>query len=126
MPSPNPELIVSNVQDPDGDVVSYTFEVYPLGQDTPWISRDNIPQGDTNTSITIVKTLNVGTPYEWRARAVDSKGLAGPWSDKNIFDVAKPDNGGGGCACSSSGTADPSGWILLAMMLGLLIISKRS
>lgn len=122
--SPNPELIIQNVQDPDGDAVTYTFEVYPMGQDTPWISRDNVPQGANNTSITIVKTLNLGTPYEWRARAVDSKGLASEWSAKNIFDVAKPDESSG-CGCTSSGSGNPAGIIFLGLMLGLAIIRRK-
>jgi len=71
-----PTLRVENAIDPDGDVMTYTFELY-LGANTRtenllW-SATEVPSGPSGeTSIQIDIELEERTLYTWRARAVDT------------------------------------------------------
>jgi len=124
--TPNPELILQNVVDPDGHAVTYTFEVYPLGQGTAWTVIGNVAPGAANTIATVAKTLDTGASYEWRARAIDSQGLAGDWSETWIFNVLDTGSGdGGGCGCASTGATRPTGMVLLSLLLGLAALRRR-
>jgi MYXO-CTERM domain-containing protein len=122
----NPELTINSVEDPDGHAVTYTFEIYRLGQGVAWDVIAEVPPGAATTYVAIVKTLDFDTAYEWRARAVDSQGLAGPWSDTWMFNVQTPGgDDSSGCGCSASGQGRASLFGLL-MLIGLIGIRRRT
>ena len=93
-----PSLVVGNVEDPDGDAVTYDFEIYIMGETDPLASITDVAEGDTTTTVQL-GGLEIDEFYEWRARAVDDKGLAGDWSETWIFVVVEP----GGCGCGTGG-----------------------
>ena len=93
-----PSLVIGNVEDPDGDAVTYDFEIYIMGETDPLATITDVAEGDTTTTVQL-GGLKIDEFYEWRARAVDDRGLAGDWSEKWIFVVVEP----GGCGCGTGG-----------------------
>lgn len=74
-----PTLTVTNASDPDGDALTYEFEVSLRGVKVA--GQANVAAGGTGTTSWAVDTMLVeDTTYTWRARAVASQG-PGPWSD---------------------------------------------
>ncbi len=118
--TPNPELTLQNADDPDGDALTYQFEVIPVGAEEPYWTVDGVIEGIGFTSVEVVKTLNPAATYRWRARALDERGLAGDWSELQLFTVV--DSSGGGSGCASGGPPAGGAWLLL---LGLAWLSRR-
>jgi MYXO-CTERM domain-containing protein len=118
--TPNPELTIVSVEDPDGDPVSYSIEIYVAGSGTPIETIDDIPGQADFTTAKPEEALGNGT-YLWRARATDDQGLASEWSDTRSFTVEASSSG---CGCSSSGRGR-SGLVLLLLSLGLAVFSRR-
>ncbi len=81
-----PMLSVQNVIDPDGDALTYEFEVFPNSDLTPptLASINEVPEGTTYTSWQCDVTLEEDTWYSWRARAFDGIEYS-PWIDKARF-----------------------------------------
>jgi MYXO-CTERM domain-containing protein len=122
-----PTLGIENAADPDGDAVTYTFEVAVSGASTPVVVIEEVAEGTGNsTEITLPAQLAPSITYTWRARAVDLWGAEGAWSDSWSFTVAaaspsRPSTATSeGCACSSSG--DSPAWLL---GLGALFSMRR-
>lgn len=72
----NPRLAVHPVQDPDGDVVSYEFELYSEQGEQPLLAQ---VVGELHWAPSL--TLADNSWYRWRVRALDSSGLYSPWSE---------------------------------------------
>ena len=81
-----PVFEVNPAVDPDGDTLSYHFEIYasldaqtPVGQkstsSTQWIYESDLADKQT---------------YYWRVRAEDDKGLASAWSEMAAFTIVVP------------------------------------
>ena len=81
-----PVFEVNPAVDPDGDTLSYHFEIYasldaptPVGQksssSTQWIFESDLTDKQT---------------YYWRVRAEDDKGLASAWSEMAAFTIVVP------------------------------------
>ncbi|UCD84576.1 MAG: S8 family serine peptidase [Deltaproteobacteria bacterium] len=72
-----PTLSINNSSDPDGDPVSYEFELY---QDASLLNLvwgvTGIPEGDNTTEQNVDLELQDNTYYWWRARAFDGKGYS--------------------------------------------------
>ncbi|NHZ99845.1 putative Ig domain-containing protein [Massilia sp. CCM 8734] len=69
--------------DPEGDAVSYQFEVY---SDTRLASK--VASGTSpNTSLVVPVPLLKNTKYWWRIRALDPQGAASNWSLLSAFTV---------------------------------------
>ncbi len=83
-----PTLIVSNADDPDGDLLTYEFEVYADANLTEWVTGGDVVQTpDTSTTEYVVDTpLTDNADAWWRVRARDAY-VAGPWSDIGRFFV---------------------------------------
>lgn len=79
-----PALEVGNATDPDGDALTYEFELYRGA--TRERAQANVAQGAGTTSWTVTPALLEEGQYTWRARAV-SPGGAGPWSVTSSFGV---------------------------------------
>jgi hypothetical protein len=107
----HPSLVVGNVEDPDGDAVTYDFEIYVMGETDPLATITNVAEGETTTTVQL-GGLEIDEFYEWRARAVDDRDLAGDWSEKWIFVAVEP----GGCGC---GTAAGGDFSLVLLIFGL-------
>ncbi len=68
----SPELVISNSTDPDGDTITYEFEVFSDLQLTDLVASEyEVPEGTQTTSWTVSETLNDNTWYYWRVRATD-------------------------------------------------------
>jgi hypothetical protein len=80
-----PALTISNSSDPDGDSLTYDFEVYSDSTLTSKVaSGSNVPQNSPNTSWTVNTTLSENTFYYWRARAFDGSDYSN-WSNISSF-----------------------------------------
>ncbi|HYO56956.1 S8 family peptidase [Archangium sp.] len=109
-----PALIVINAKDPDGDVLTYEFEVYADAISGQMVaSASAVASGENATRFQVSEALKAGT-YTWRARAMDSRGAQGPWSEVVAFQVTR--DGGG---CSSAGGISGGLLPLLLVALGL-------
>jgi len=71
-----PVLQVTNSDDVDEDILTYTFEIYAdSAMSTLVASASNIPQGpDGNTSWVVDTVLEDNTTYFWRVVALDGNG----------------------------------------------------
>ncbi len=84
-----PALVVTNADDPDGDLLTYEFEVYADANLTEWITGGEVAQaaGTATTEFVVDVLLDDNTDVWWRARARDAY-IAGPWSDIGWFFVS--------------------------------------
>jgi hypothetical protein len=72
-----PQLMINNSIDSDGDTVTYTFEVYSdRGMTTSIAGQSGVAAGSGNTSWTVPVTLADNTTYYWRVRATDGKAFS--------------------------------------------------
>jgi MYXO-CTERM domain-containing protein len=117
----NPSLVVGNVEDPDGDAVSYDFEIYIMGEGDPLATISDVAEGDTTTTVQL-GGMEIGQTYQWRARAVDEKDLAGDWSEMWAFTVIEK---GGGCGCGTTSEGGPGFVFLLLALYGWAWRSKQ-
>jgi len=125
-----PTLTVQNAVDPEGDGVTYTFEVRKQGSSDVVASASNVAAGANGlTSVTLTTELDEGGEYVWVARATDAQGAASAASAEASFLVfRRPGNDtkvppSGGC---SSGPGELGGLLpLMAMALGLLGRRRR-
>ena len=78
-----PDLCITDGKDPDGDPLSYRFEVY-----SDLSLNDLVAWGETfSPSWTVPTELADQTHYYWRARSIDEHGLAGNWMPTAAFYV---------------------------------------
>jgi PKD repeat protein len=88
-------LVVQNAIDPDDDILTYTFEVFALGDtETPLFTSDPVPEGTAQTPRTIAGddvTFEEDADYLWRCRASDPH-ASGPWSDLQRFRISLENN----------------------------------
>jgi len=78
-----PKLSVNPTKDPDGDVLTYSFEVYRDAAMTEFVV-----QGESDTTEWIVtRELPNNIQYFWRAQAVDEHGIPGGFSETGNFFV---------------------------------------
>ncbi|HEX8702023.1 MAG TPA: MYXO-CTERM sorting domain-containing protein, partial [Myxococcaceae bacterium] len=124
-----PTLIVQNGADPEGDAVSYSFEVKNADGEVV-ASGDNVAAGGTGqTSFKVSAELEEGEEYVWTARAKDAAGATSAASAEARFQVYKapvipqpaPDEG-----CSAGAGAAGGLLPLLAMAMGLLGRRRRN
>ncbi|XXF08319.1 hypothetical protein J3Q00_20410 [Pseudomonas sp. D2-3] len=78
----SPRLAVHPVKDPDGDTVSYEFELYSEQGEKPLSS-----QVVSEVYWAPALTLADNSWYRWRVRALDSSGLYSAWSEYLRFFV---------------------------------------
>jgi hypothetical protein len=85
--SQQPELIVANASDPDGDSLVYDFQIF----DSPDLgsmidSAAGAPETSEETSWIVSLTLEQGMTYYWRARAFDGAAYSS-WTATSSFSV---------------------------------------
>jgi len=85
-----PDLLVANAADPQGDVLTYDFEIYAdAGAQTLLASVADVPEGATllqQTAWNVPLDLAENTDAYWRARAADPF-VAGAWTPLEGFFV---------------------------------------
>ena len=80
-----PDLVILNSTDPDGDAVTYEFEIYlDDGMTNLVASQSNVSEGQETTSWTIPVELSDNSWYHWRVRATDGIGFS-LWAYGNFF-----------------------------------------
>lgn len=85
-----PVLVVSNAVDPDGDPLTYEFELYAdETMNAPVTSRTGIvEESDDTTPWQVDVALQNDQTYFWRARSRDNEGLASDWSELFTFSIS--------------------------------------
>ncbi|MDH3891781.1 MAG: hypothetical protein OEV49_11915 [candidate division Zixibacteria bacterium] len=83
----NPLLTVQNGSDPEGDPLTYSFEVYDAGMTVLLSSTNNVSSGAQTTSWTVSQSLAADQNYLWRARCFDGVGYSS-WSASAAFTIA--------------------------------------
>jgi len=120
-----PTLILQKSVDPEGDAITYAFEV-KSSDGTVVSSGEVATTADTQSSqvsFKVTKELEPGTEYLWTARAKDAAGAVSAASSDARFQVYKepvlpaPEDDGG---CSTGAGALGGLLPLLAMALGML------
>jgi MYXO-CTERM domain-containing protein len=84
-----PDLVVGNSTDPDGDMLSYTFEVHTMGDFSPasFVAMGRVFEGsEGQTTWTLTSDLMDGQRYFWRVYANDGTSDS-PMAD-TFFDVS--------------------------------------
>ena len=81
-----PSLAVSNASDPNGDAISYHFELYADSGMTLPVGSGTVAETAGVTNWTVAAPLVENRVYYWRARAHDGK-LYGPWTAAASFRV---------------------------------------
>jgi len=82
----NPELEWTQVEDPNGDVITYDIVVYADDGVTVVAQTFDVADSGNPTSLWLVDVaLTDDAEYWWTARAVDDEGLAGDWAEVENF-----------------------------------------
>jgi len=128
-------LVVTNSIDPEGQVVTYDFQVLDT-RDVAVVSTEAVDEGDVSTQWS-PGALDDGL-YRWTARAVDSDGEASDWADGHTIVVGLPagydepevggvvsDDKADGCRCSTSNTGS-RGWLWSVLLVGLMVQRRRN
>ncbi len=90
-----PELVIENSTDPDGDDITYDFELYADEAMTTLVAhQENVAETAQTTSWTAAEELNDNAWYYWRARATDGKGFS-QWGYGRFFVNTDNDPPGG-------------------------------
>jgi hypothetical protein len=90
--TPTPILTVSNSTDPEGDSLSYFFEVWNDQKSGLVVASPQVPEEDGGTTSWEVSTeLDENTHYFWRSRSFDGNDYA-PWMDWADFSTAAPNS----------------------------------
>ncbi|MBN1205229.1 MAG: putative Ig domain-containing protein [Myxococcaceae bacterium] len=117
-----PTLIVQNSADPEGDAITYSFDVR-TAEGAVAVTGDAAAGANGHTSFKLGNDLEAGVEYIWVARAKDGAGAVSAASTEARFQVYKapeipePPKDDGGC---SAGAGSLGGLLpLLAMALGL-------
>lgn len=80
-----PELTIYNSTDPDGDPISYAFELFADPAMTILVAGESkLFAGSETTSWTVPVALPDNAWYTWRVRASDGKGLS-EWANGTFF-----------------------------------------
>jgi hypothetical protein len=147
--SRQPTLTVVNAQDPDGDVLKYTFEVFSDPElMVPIDKRSNVAEGPETTQYKVSATQLLDGSFYWRVQAADAE-ASGPWSEVGVFIVqgsasnngtgnngqVNPNNDSGdpnvtppsdeGCGCVQLPAAPTSGGGLLLVLGAAVYIWRR-
>ncbi len=81
----NPELIIVNSTDPDGDPITYVFELYADPETTTLVAGSpNVPGGQGTTSWAVPEGLKDNSWYYWRVRATDGASFS-LWAYGSFF-----------------------------------------
>jgi len=88
--STSPTLEFAVATDPDGDLLTHSFELELLDS-TPVDAATDVGDDGVLTSWASATPLEEDTAYVLRARATDEDGLDGPWSDDVVFVVSTDD-----------------------------------
>lgn len=102
----SPTFEANPVVDPEGEAVSYRFEIYRDAGLTQWVVGGVAP----TTDWTVPQLLTDKRTFYWRVRAEDSLGAASAWSLASVFYV------------STGAYVDPS----LAMLTPASLVDGRS
>jgi hypothetical protein len=119
----NVELTIENAVDPEGQSLTYLFEVYLEGSET-MVAQIPVSEGQGTTTARLPDPLDPYTVYWWRAQAIDNYSARGPWSEPAHFVVGETTILGG-CFCSANKPAGPSLILLLCLLLGLSFSARR-
>ncbi len=68
-----PQLRVNNSTDPEGNTITYQFDVYDSNQVVLLAQSPMVAQGSGTTAWTVTPNLVNGVRYKWRARAYDGQ-----------------------------------------------------
>ncbi len=86
VPTLTPTIVVGNATDPEGETLTYTFQIdrVPSFDSADLQTSDPIGEGAGQTIWTVPTALSDNTPYYWRALANDGF-TSGPWTTGTFF-----------------------------------------
>lgn len=79
-----PDLVVSNANDPNGDALTYQFQLYNESGSTLLSQSTMLAPGASTSQWTVPFTLANKTKYQWRARAYDNQAYSN-WTSAQYF-----------------------------------------
>jgi PKD repeat protein len=133
-------LVLSNVDDPEGDLVFFDFIVTRDLEMTDVVAATSdvlVGSGGlgTETETSWQVDVNLDGELYWSARAVDELGAPSAWAEPFAFTVPSgeppvgddddDDGGGEGCDCESSVAGGPRAVMPMMMLVGLLGLAVR-
>jgi hypothetical protein len=131
-----PTLVASTVADPEGDAVTYTFQLLANNATTVVESGEGVVSG-TRVNWTPTFDLQLETTYHWQVEVVDSQGEHSGFADPRSFSIRAPQPDAGvdggtppkdpdsGCGCSSSGAATNPFFFAILFLLAMIICNRR-
>lgn len=121
-----PVLVVLNARDPEGDALSYEFELRAGSVSGAVVaSGTSVAEGDNGTRFLVPQALADGT-YVWRARATDTQGAQGAWSEAALFKVGVEVTSAPSGGCAATGSAGALGGLLPLLLLALGTRRRRA
>ncbi|MBW1873349.1 MAG: hypothetical protein JRJ19_14870 [Deltaproteobacteria bacterium] len=114
-----PELRVLAVVDPQGDQVSYSFELLSETGDQVLETGSGV-ESDGIVSWSPGIILEAGQVYSWRVEAVDERDAHSGFSNAWLFGIPAAPEGGCGCAHNQPGAS-----LLVLLGLGVCILRRR-
>ena len=124
-----PVFAVENAIDPDGQTLTYAFEVHAGTATGPMVlSSSGIAEGSSGrTTWTATMPLGRNSTYVWVARATDSVGATGPFSEAATFSVYQKPKAGCSCDLAAGGAqaAPPAGAGAAVLALALAAWCRR-
>jgi len=80
-----PDLVIINSLDPEGDTITYSFELYSdQGMSNLVAGGENIPETSQTTSCAVPSGLSDNSRYYWRAKATDGM-CTSQWAYGSFF-----------------------------------------
>lgn len=131
-----PTLVASAVADPEGDEVTYPFELLAQNGTTVLETGEGVVSGN-RVNWTPTYDLQVETTYLWRVEAVDSQDEHSGFSDPRLFSIRAPQADAGvdggtppknpdsGCSCSSGGATTNPFFFAILFLLTIFICNRR-
>jgi MYXO-CTERM domain-containing protein len=123
-------LVAGNASDPEGDELTYTFEIANEDGSTTLATGTDVAEGDGATAWEITGvTFEVGMTYNWRVQATDGTSNSDftAWSSFTLYEepdieeyreALVPDDG-----CGCRGTAANAGWLMA--FIGVFAFAAR-
>ncbi|MBN2494978.1 MAG: hypothetical protein JXR96_10340 [Deltaproteobacteria bacterium] len=113
------QLVCGSVLDPDGDEVTYVFQILDAGLLRVLDSGTGQDLGGEVTYSPAIE-LAPGGRYRWQVEAVDAAGLSSGLGRPSAFEV----RAGEGCACGTG--SGPALWALAVLLAGAMRRRRRS
>jgi len=131
-----PTLVASTVADPEGDAVTYTFQLLANNATSVVDTGEGTVSGNRVEWVPTYD-LQPETVYHWQVEAVDSQDEHSGFADPRSFSIRAPQPDAGvdggtppedpdsGCGCNSTGAASNPFIFAILFLLAMIICNRR-